>query len=440
MRFPCRFAVLGCVLLRASQLFGQSFDLSHRFQNPSGNGDDEFGIAVAAVGLDKVLIGAYADDIAAPNAGAAYLFSTTGELLLRIENPNPIADGGFGYDVATVGDKLLVGAWGNNEGADKVGAAYLFDQSGRLLQTFRKPNPNSEDRFGFKVAAVGDKVAVTAALDDERGLNAGAAYLFDQNGHLLATVHSPNAEALGNFGRSIAAIDDSHFVVGAYGEDHGALDAGAAYLFDVKGNLVQSFLDPDPESQDLFGIGSAGVGGRALIGANHDRVNGTDAGSVYLMTADGTASLRVPNPSPSSDEWFGYSLAPIGAEHFAVSAIWDGSDGSETGSVYLFDDNGTLLQRLSSPTGTSATGYGVSLASNEHLLFVGSPFDGGNPSGAGAVYMYVAAPEPPTYLTLALGGATLLLVSLGARQSQVNGGAHPRDVRASRFNPGAPSG
>jgi hypothetical protein len=41
-------------------------------------GDTQFGFPVAAVGTDRVLIGAHQNDTGAANAGAAFLFSTNG--------------------------------------------------------------------------------------------------------------------------------------------------------------------------------------------------------------------------------------------------------------------------------------------------------------------------------------------------------------------------
>src|SRR5437867_3147251 len=56
------------------------------FTNPTPAVDDRFGYSVAAVGTDRVLIGAPLDDTGATNAGAAYLFSTNGALLATFTN------------------------------------------------------------------------------------------------------------------------------------------------------------------------------------------------------------------------------------------------------------------------------------------------------------------------------------------------------------------
>ena len=53
--------------------------------SPPGN----FGIALAALGNDRVIIGASADSTGASGAGAARLFNTNGTLLTTITNPAP---------------------------------------------------------------------------------------------------------------------------------------------------------------------------------------------------------------------------------------------------------------------------------------------------------------------------------------------------------------
>ena len=95
--------------------------------NPTPADSDNFGISVAAVGSDRVLIGAYFDDTGAVNAGTAYLFSTNGTLLTTFTNPTPAANDNFGISVAAVGsDRVLIGAYFDGTGATEAGAAYLF--------------------------------------------------------------------------------------------------------------------------------------------------------------------------------------------------------------------------------------------------------------------------------------------------------------------------
>ncbi|HEY9171169.1 MAG TPA: FG-GAP repeat protein, partial [Verrucomicrobiae bacterium] len=130
--------------------------LATTITNPTPATSDYFGYSVAAVGTDQVLIGAYRDDTGATDAGAAYLLRTDGTLLTTFTNPTPVADDNFGYSVAAVGtDRVLIGAYRDDTGADNAGAAYLFSTSGTLLTTFTNPTPVASDNFGISVSAVG---------------------------------------------------------------------------------------------------------------------------------------------------------------------------------------------------------------------------------------------------------------------------------------------
>ncbi|MCH7534730.1 MAG: hypothetical protein IH948_03120, partial [Bacteroidetes bacterium] len=138
---------------------GAFVSLSITIPNPFPDTFDVFGNSVAGVGNDKLLVGAHTDNTGATNAGSAYLFNaTTGQLLLTINNPFPKKGDNFGISVAGVGnDKLLVGADLDDTLGKDTGSAYLFNATtGQLLLTINNPFPNNNDRFGRSVAEVGN--------------------------------------------------------------------------------------------------------------------------------------------------------------------------------------------------------------------------------------------------------------------------------------------
>ncbi len=167
-----------------------------------------FGSALAAVGSDRVLVGA-----SDPAGSAAFLFSTNGALLTTFTNPNPAVGLYFGQSVTAVGsDRVLIGA-------------YLFSTNGTLLTTFPNPTPGANDNFGYSVAAVGSsRVLIGAYEDGTAGVQSGSAYLFSTNGTLLNTITNP-APAVGiYFGYSVAAVGSNRVIIGG-------LFPGLAYLF-----------------------------------------------------------------------------------------------------------------------------------------------------------------------------------------------------------------
>ena len=190
--------------------------------------NDQFGLSVAVAG-DTVVIGAIGEGSSTlgvqagagtPNesadaAGAAYIFVRNAGVWTQQAYLKPAAVGTsqagdqFGWSVAVAGDTVVVGANQEdssttgvqagsgtpNESANLAGAAYVFARSAGVWtqQAYLKPaavgTTQEFDQFGQSVAVAGDTVVVGATGEDsgtagvnstadERGSDAGAAYLF----------------------------------------------------------------------------------------------------------------------------------------------------------------------------------------------------------------------------------------------------------------------
>ena len=106
------------------------------------------------------------------------------------------------------------------------------------IQTYSNPNAygtSANDQFGYSVAISGNRVVVGAYGEDDAGaLESGKAYIFDvTTGSLLHTLHNPNAystSADDYFGSSVA-VDGNRVVVGATGEDASGTESGKAYIY-----------------------------------------------------------------------------------------------------------------------------------------------------------------------------------------------------------------
>ena len=387
--------------------------LLHTFLNPMPRAADVFGKSVAGVG-NNVLIGAPGDDAETPpwNVGAAYLYDgTTGDLLHTFPNPTPAGADRFGDSVAAVGGNVLVGAPGDDHGANEAGEAYLFHgTTGALLRTFQNPTPAPGDWFGGSVAGVGSNVLVGAPWDDYTGgaFNAGTAYLFHgTTGALLHTFLNPTPGVADSFGFSVAAVG-SNVLVGAYQDDTGAWRAGAAYLFDgTTGALLHTFLNPTPEPGDGFGISVAGVGSNVLVGAKWDHTGADFAGAAYLF--DGTTGALLHtflNPTPAFADTFGGSVAGVGG-NVLVGAAKDDTGAWNAGAAYLFDGTtGALLETYLNPTPADKDRFGSSVAGVGGNVLVGAPLkDILDDSGfihwvkadAGAAYLFLGPPVANPY-------------------------------------------
>jgi hypothetical protein len=279
--------------------------------------------------------------------GGAVAQDAAFDLAQTFADPAPTAMTQFGYAVAAVGSNVLVGAPFDDADGTDAGAAHLFDgRTGALIRTFRSPDPGAGDWFGIAVAAVGNTVAVGALGDDEGAGDAGAAYLFNaETGALIRKIQKPTVAEADWFGGSVAAAilplqggsEGAAILVGAPLDDTGAMDAGAAYLFEAAtGRLMQAFPNPTPGVGDWFGVSLAVSRDRVLIGAMLDDTDGADAGAAYLFET-GTGALRATlrSPAPAPGDWFGVGVAMDG-DAIVVGAPNADVGAKDAGAAYLF--------------------------------------------------------------------------------------------------------
>ncbi len=276
------------VQLGRAFLFSTNGTLLTTFTNPSPVTVQALGWSVAAMGNDRVLISGFPNvNNPPPYLGSVYLFRTNGALLTTFTNPVPSSDGDFGVVVAALGnDRVLVGADGANTGVTRAGVVYLYNTNGALLTTFTNPTPAASDNFGWSVAAVGSDRVIIGAFHDNTGATAsGSAYLFDTNGALVFTFTNPAPESYDYFGSSVAAVGSSRVLIAAYQDSAGTNQAGSAYLFSTNGTLLNTFTNPTPDNQDWFGYSATAVGtDRVLIGGVWDDTGAPDSGSAYVFT------------------------------------------------------------------------------------------------------------------------------------------------------------
>ncbi len=266
---------------------------------------DWFGATVAVSG-DTAVVGAYLEDAGGDFAGAAYVFqrdqggaSNWGEVT-KLTASDAEAGDSFGASVAVSGDTAVIGAFQEDAGGDSAGAADVFQRGqggperwGEVTKLIAS-DADAGDFFGVGVAVSEDTVVVGANNDDAGGSLAGAAYVFmrDQGGTdnwgEVTKLAASDAEAGDFFGSGVAVSDDIA-VVGAFREDAGGDNAGAAYVFqrdqgsqDGWGE-VKKLMASDAQAGDSFGIRVAVSDGTAVVGAYFEDAGGNSAGAAYVF-------------------------------------------------------------------------------------------------------------------------------------------------------------
>ncbi|HEY5909171.1 MAG TPA: hypothetical protein VJA21_01055 [Verrucomicrobiae bacterium] len=411
--------------------------------NPTPGVHDYFGKPLAAVGNDSVLIAAWNDDTAAQNAGAAYLFSSEGVLQVTFLHPDPATNDYFGSALAAVGtDRVLIGAPNHNtRGAAVAGVAYLFSTKGNLVNTFTNPSPTASAFFGSAVAGIGEtRVAIAAPYDDAGAENAGVVYLYTTNAFSrswsLVTLTNPAPEANALFGFALTGVGTGRVLIGAPYHDTGAANAGVAYLFGTDGSLLTRFTNPAPGLNDHFGMVVAALGAdRVLIGAPDDDANGTDSGSVYLFKTDGTLLKTFAGTEPGA--LFGTAVAATEGGRVVIGATLQDTSVTDAGAAFLFDTNGVLITTFTNPTPASMDRFGDGVAAvGSDRVFVGARWSDMQEIDAGAAYLFKTQTYMPGVVTdeVRAGSVTTASLANGAVGSnQLAAGA----VGSGQLAPGA---
>lgn len=379
------------------------------FTNPVKGSADRFGAAVAISG-DLVAIGSPDSDAGSSAAGRVRihdLASSEPDLAVASwENPDPSAGDAFGGSVAISGNRVAIGAAGDNSGAEDAGTVYVYDlvpsTPGPSL-TLQNPAPAAGDGFGAAVAISGDRLVVGSGYDDEGAADSGRAYLFNLAGTTpqlpTAILENPSPAAGDRFGASVS-ITSNLVVVGAPGDDSVASDGGAAYVYDLAGNLLNTLAMPSTAAGDEFGAAVAAAGWRVAVGAPGSDAGGADSGkaTVYLMSGPSPTvpEAVIGNPAAAAGDQFGSSLAASGSRIVVGTRLADTP--VDSGRVYSFNMASPTpaipSASLAKPVPAAGDLFGGAVAVDGVIIVVGTPSDNKTAADKGAAYVFgPAAPE-----------------------------------------------
>lgn len=310
----------------------------------------------------------------------------------------------FGISVALLHKTALIGAFEDRIGSSvNAGSAYIFEQGsdGGWMETAKLVSSDfsANDRFGFCVDLADDMALIGAYQDDDNGADSGSAYIFQQesNGQWLESIKLLPSDGIGGdgFGASVS-ISSSIAIIGAPFDDDAGTSSGSAYVFlrSDDGNWIESakLTASDADGNDYFGFSVAIMGTTAMVGAWGEDEKAEDAGSVYIFEQepDGTwietAKLMASNGTPG--DYFGYSLAM--SESTAIVGAFQ--EESEAGTAYIFerqaDSSWVETSILNSADGASNDRFGLSVDISLDTAIVGAYQDDDLGSSSGSAYLF----------------------------------------------------
>jgi phage-related protein len=148
--------------------------------------NDNFGFSVA-MSDERIVVGAYRDnDDNVLNSGSAYVYDLENGVWQETQKLTA-SDGAendrFGLGIAMSDERIVVGAFSFDDDGNNSGSAYVYDLEDGVWQETQKLTASDgaeNDRFGFSIAMSDERIVVGAYLDDDNGNNSGSAYVFER--------------------------------------------------------------------------------------------------------------------------------------------------------------------------------------------------------------------------------------------------------------------
>mgnify|MGYP001569351817 CR=1 FL=1 len=361
-----------------------------------GAASDFFGYSVAISG-DVAIVGARLDGDKGVQSGSAYIFRRGGSNWIqeqKLFGSDQGAYDAFGTSVAIEGNTAVVRA-PNHYINGQAGAVYIFNWNGtswneqQILEARYSVGSNGKissiDISGSVIIIGAHQYSPSPAL-----YKAGSTYVYRFNGTswvLEQNLVAEDAAGGDNFGYSVS-IDSDNILIGAYADDDLGNAAGSAYVFHFDGyNWVQEqkLLAIEGMANDLFGYSVAIFENKAIVGAYQDNSGGLGFGSAYVYRyhperIEGERWVQESELWPSDgfiNDYFGSSVA-ISNNLVAIGAYKDNDQGSQSGSVYVFRENGLEWNqeaKLLAPNGATNEYFGFSVGVSDDQVIGGAYWD-----------------------------------------------------------------
>ena len=244
-------------------------------------------------------------------------------------------------------------------------------------------------QFGRAVAVEGDRWFVGAPGNEHAGIGAGAVYVFEYDGahwHEVQRLVASDAEPFAGFGMSLA-VDGDWLLIGAPGDSIGGVRTGAGYFFQFDGTAwrERQIVNPGDVSQtSSWGLAADLAGSTAVLGG------GPDSLPAVVLRFDGVDWQEAEPVLP----WDGLGTDTYGYDVTVTPGTLAVGDWSQTvsgtsfaGAVYVFRESGgafTPEQKIHGADLAPTMLFGFSVDADANHLLVGAPWH----EELGAAYLF----------------------------------------------------
>jgi hypothetical protein len=264
-------------------------------------------------------------------SGRIYLIKETGEQVLLSVNSGDYDAVGLGrWQSATNGDIIVVGHDTNDDQGNNAGAVYIFNSTGQLLYTHYDSTPVSAEYFGRTIALSqdGSKIALRTYKPNYDGM----IVLMDIDGSNRVEINNgpSGTGGWGGIGFQIGFTANKLIVNAKTGDGHSGV--GEVYIYNLDGSLSNTITSP--LSGDFkFGNSIAVDQQGSKFVVSSPLANGSE-GVLYVYEETGTLLHTI---TSSGSSRLGYHLAYGSGK---IAAL-DYSDDWSFHALRIWDEDGS---------------------------------------------------------------------------------------------------
>ncbi|MBT7469179.1 MAG: hypothetical protein HN692_02085, partial [Candidatus Cloacimonetes bacterium] len=283
----------------------------------------------------------------------------------------------FGQSVSISGEYAIVGAPLKNF---PLGAAYLHKRINNQwleIEKIQASDSTNTQGFGSSVFINGDYMMISA--NHYYSNSSGSTYIYHNDGEnwnevdIITASGSPICD---QYGCSVGITENGEYaIVGAYNDDENGENSGAVYVYqqiNSEWNLQTKIMAYDGSLQDLFGCSVFITNNLIFVSAINDDDNGEESGSVYIYENNGTNwefhSKIIASHNTSNDQ-FGVSISVCGDFLIVGTSCYD------QGEAYIFHfdgENWTEVANLTASDGFDYDHFGRSVSISEDYAVIGA--------------------------------------------------------------------
>lgn len=318
-------------------IYDSDWNLVKSLQAPDPENYETFSISVD-LWEDTLAISCYdnVDDI--EEAGIVYIYDTEGTFQKLIQSPEPEFQALFGEQLCLYGDLLLVAEPAKNvEGTIDAGLVHVFDSEGAYQRTLVSPSKVQSGGYGGSIDTNDEFILVGECGVGSKPISESSVYVYDRDYNHITTLHPSDNQERSFFGYSVA-ISENHLVISErWATVDGLERAGRAHIYDTDWNLVATLQSPTPEENGEFGIDAHIEGGLVVVGERKGDVEIMNEGRAHVFDLKGNLVDTLVSPEPEVGAQFGWRVLTDG-EIVLVADVEHTADGfSKAGQVHIFE-------------------------------------------------------------------------------------------------------